>query len=384
MARISPDPAPAQDARAVLAKAFLLAERDPVPDLPARGTPIEQPVMQVLGKYLADSTAMLEAIPENLDGIRFSVGWDSGCTNPPVSLPFLRIRALMTALALKAIYEAERGNASAAAEAIRKGFEVAVTINDDTEGTATMRCGGANAVCGMFEQVLSRTALDAAALLELERRIRPELFGNFEHALVGERCVGIFWLEEYRRKRRHEPNRAVKDIFEKLCQFFGRARKPAYRGEDYVRFLDTMDAQAALQSRPPLERLRINVGIEANYWTNVSGLASGYTPGVLGWSSLRSGFETRARLIALKTALAVERYRLSSGGKIPQSLAEVPSNYLPAIPTDPFDGQPLRYKTLERGYVIWSVGADGEDHQGAERGGPMATNPYDVTIVVER
>ena len=39
-----------------------------------------------------------------------------------------------------------------------------------------------------------------------------------------------------------------------------------------------------------------------------------------------------------------------------QSLVPV---YLPAVPPDPWNGKPLRYKKLARGYVIYSVGRYG-------------------------
>ncbi len=42
-----------------------------------------------------------------------------------------------------------------------------------------------------------------------------------------------------------------------------------------------------------------------------------------------------------RTALAIERYRLATG-KIPERLEELVPQYLRAVPTDPFDGQPIR------------------------------------------
>jgi hypothetical protein len=88
-------------------------------------------------------------------------------------------------------------------------------------------------------------------------------------------------------------------------------------------------------------------------------------------------------MTALQTALAVERYRVTAG-KPPAALAELRPNYLASIPKDPFDEQPIRYKTLERGYVVWSIGADGVDDDGAERADRSATNKYDAGIMIER
>jgi hypothetical protein len=61
--------------------------------------------------------------------------------------------------------------------------------------------------------------------------------------------------------------------------------------------------------------------------------------------------------------LAVERYRLSKG-KWPENLENLVPAYLPAIPLDPFDGKPLRYRQYPEGVVVYSIGTDGKDNEG--------------------
>ncbi|HYT62086.1 MAG TPA: hypothetical protein VEL06_18040 [Haliangiales bacterium] len=62
-------------------------------------------------------------------------------------------------------------------------------------------------------------------------------------------------------------------------------------------------------------------------------------------------------------------------------------SFLPAVPLDPFDGAPLRYKQLSKGCVVYSIGPDGRDNGGKE---PPATRrgtnrvPEDITFTVER
>jgi hypothetical protein len=63
------------------------------------------------------------------------------------------------------------------------------------------------------------------------------------------------------------------------------------------------------------------------------------------------------------TALAVERWRLANGG-LPEDTAGLVPAHLCAVQTDPFDGQPLRYKTVEDGYMVYSVGVDKTDNGG--------------------
>jgi hypothetical protein len=74
----------------------------------------------------------------------------------------------------------------------------------------------------------------------------------------------------------------------------------------------------------------------------------------------------------LMTLAAVERYRLSRG-KWPESLAALKPEFLKEVPTDPFDGKPLRYKKLPDGVLVYSVGEDGVDDGGkVDRSKPNA------------
>lgn len=76
-----------------------------------------------------------------------------------------------------------------------------------------------------------------------------------------------------------------------------------------------------------------------------------------------SDCRTRAVLRTAAVALAVERFRRVKQ-RWPASLEEIPKDSLGAIPVDPFDGKPLRYKHLEDGVVVYSVGTDGRDDSG--------------------
>src|SRR5262249_28120615 len=68
---------------------------------------------------------------------------------------------------------------------------------------------------------------------------------------------------------------------------------------------------------------------------------------------------TRCGLILL----AAERFRLTTGSW-PETLDALIPNYLPTILLDPFDGEPLRYRRLRDGVVVYSVGPDDIDDGG--------------------
>ena len=70
-----------------------------------------------------------------------------------------------------------------------------------------------------------------------------------------------------------------------------------------------------------------------------------------------------AHLECVRTSLVAERFRLITG-RLPNSLTELVPDYLEAVPTDPFDGQPLRMAVKESGIVIYSIGMDEIDNGG--------------------
>ena len=69
------------------------------------------------------------------------------------------------------------------------------------------------------------------------------------------------------------------------------------------------------------------------------------------------------------------------------NLADLVPRFLAAVPTDPFNGAPLRYKRSEQGFIVYSIGPDGHDDGGREK--PLDakssdTNTYDLAFTMER
>jgi len=71
--------------------------------------------------------------------------------------------------------------------------------------------------------------------------------------------------------------------------------------------------------------------------------------------------------------------------QLPASLTDLVPAFLPAIPIDPATDQPLRFRPLNPGYVVYGLGTDGEDNQGNTTGKPGTRNAKtDVGFTVER
>lgn len=66
---------------------------------------------------------------------------------------------------------------------------------------------------------------------------------------------------------------------------------------------------------------------------------------------------------AVLTAIGLELHRRRAGA-YPESLAELTPDLMPRVPTDLFDGSPIRYLLREGKPVLYSVGTDGDDDGG--------------------
>lgn len=98
------------------------------------------------------------------------------------------------------------------------------------------------------------------------------------------------------------------------------------------------------------------------FWHENS-IASYITPHPL--FSFQDAASSHAMQRLAQTAVALRLYR-HGHGRYPETLQELVPKYLPRVPIDPFDGKPLRYKRLQRGFKVWSVGENMKDDGGVK------------------
>jgi hypothetical protein len=85
---------------------------------------------------------------------------------------------------------------------------------------------------------------------------------------------------------------------------------------------------------------------------------------------------SQTKLRGAIASIALERYRQAQGDW-PDSLAALVPKYLASVPTDPYDGAPLRFRRLADHVVVYSVGPDIEKNPG-ERGRDIGFCLWDV------
>lgn len=86
---------------------------------------------------------------------------------------------------------------------------------------------------------------------------------------------------------------------------------------------------------------------------------AGYTDGML-----KAAIRSQIRFEQAKAAVGLARYKLANS-RYPAHLDQLVPHYLPSLPHDWYDGQPLRYRPLEDGsYLLYSIGEDCSDDGG--------------------
>src|SRR6185503_3655879 len=164
-------------------------------------------------------------------------------------------------------------------------------------------------------------------------------------------------------------------------------RKSSAYDADFKFYLDRMDEFVTATTLPFPDSLE-----SVSQWdSHVSqGKAKGHLlSGILLPSlalSLDRAAEGVGRSRVAQTALALERYRLAHSNALPDSLGQLIPQFIEAVPTDPFDGRPLRYQKLSpQGYLVYSIGKDRTDDGGQPRPtGPKVKVPADITFAVRR
>lgn len=83
---------------------------------------------------------------------------------------------------------------------------------------------------------------------------------------------------------------------------------------------------------------------------------------------------------AARLRVALEQYRRAQN-RWPAALAELVPDYLPAVPLDPYDGNPVRFTNSPAGLLLYSIGLDLVDDTAAQTGPPLAVSKDDVALL---
>jgi hypothetical protein len=356
--------------------------------LPPRTEPLPAEMQQHVAEYLSDNAEALRLLHQAaaMKSCRYPADLSLGIAS---LLPHLNlIRQAARLLSLEAIQDTEQQRPQAAVESVVASLGVARSLNQEPiliTQLVRIACQGIS--LDSLERILSRMPLTDEQLTKLAAALEES--GKRQamtRAFVGERCCWAGFFEGARRGKV-----PLEEIGSPESQWLSvRPVSALYRASGLLELdekscLDFMERYVKATELPPPENLAAAsvVADETNQvprWCVISRMLLPALDRALG-KVVRCDAKIRDAL----TAIAVERYRLANG-KLPDRLSDLAPTFLPAVPTDPFDGKPLRYKPLAKGYVVYSVGDDRQDNGGIEKDakGVSYVPGTDITFTIER
>lgn len=207
-------------------------------------------------------------------------------------------------------------------------------------------------------RMLSEVNFSDNQLARLQREFSPTDFAtSFQQAMLGERVFGITTLN-------------MQDIGAAT----GEPMPPGLtllRESNLVAYLDHMEKLIAASKLPYAEGQQAFEAVDlqmkdASAWEQLNqAIARTLTPSVQAAQTASTRGDAANRMIV--ALIAAKRFQLQHGD-LPQRLEQLAPEFLPQVPFDPFDGQPLKY-SVNRGIVrIYSVGKDTIDNGGQDDG----------------
>jgi len=349
---------------------------------------------ELVAAYLQTNAPALAKVREALLLSRFRYPVDATFALN-ILLPHLSKLKKMAILAeMETALDAEEGRAEQWLEPVELQLKLAGTLDDEPILLSHLvRNSIVRIAAKSAERSLNRISPGDEACRRLQAAFTRAGGTNLlPLALAGERAMAIpYFRMSWKEMRSASQSDGTSSQPQEPQRYSGKPCFPlwltGFLERDLSFYLQSMEKGISLAALAPPESLAMS-----NYMNSVGAVAekrfyfdSGML--VMGLSKVtvqEATLQANTRLAA--TAFAVERFRLAKG-RLPNSLAELAPQFLDAIPTDPFDGQSLRYRLLARGYIIYSVGADGQDDGGREppeNKKSTDTTTYDITFIVER
>jgi hypothetical protein len=295
--------------------------------------------------------------------------------------------------ALSGLVQSDARHPAEAANAVLMALASARSLESEPQLISQLTRGACVAIaCAALERTLNQVALPPDALDRLKQGLDQaeahEAGGaSFTCAMVGERASKLAILDLTPEQQQDLLNGAlgVKNLPAELIKALKVSmtkRKKAERGFIEGTF---RRALAARKEAFPARLKSDDVFVARVQAAQPRKLffATLVLPTLEGQAKKEAGSLSRLRLS--QAAVALERFRATHNNQYPNALAELSPSILPAIPVDPFDGQPLHYRKQDSGYRLYSIGPDLKDDGGKRlsAGKNEATTPsFDIVFEV--
>ncbi len=348
--------------------------------LPTRTEALDEETKALITQYIADNNEALKLLHAGaaMEHSRYPIDLSAGFE---AAIPDLhKIKTAAKLLKLEAILHVENGDDELAVHSAKSIFGISRSLaNVPVLGSQVVHISCRGIATTTIEYSINRVELTDEQLIRLIDCVHnSELISDMSCAFVGERCKGLSFFKD--------PDSVNPDLIEgiPLHPVLELYKAAGMVDADAIMYLDLMGEYIKSTQLPLHKRQETVKTIDTRFISTSKVHILLYTmmPPLSRITTIE--LRTLARLSTTRVALAIERYRLAAG-KLPDALAELVPDYLDVVPRDPFDGNVLRYKKLEVGFVVYSIGEDLIDDGGKEMERRTKESPnWDVTFIVER
>ncbi len=362
---------------------------DELPIFPGRKEPLPAPSEALPGGMLAAVETLLNANAEALPllhavrrgrpcryPIDLRLGWQTELHH------LAECRAAARLLAVEAFHRSHGQEPEAACRAFEAAFAIGASLKDEPIIISQLvRVACTWLTIPVLQDALNRVAFTDEQLVRLDDALAA-LRGteSFSRAIAAEMCVGnttklsgIEGVDPSASSESQDTEGAVKTLGT-LYEWSG------LHDRDMAFYLDMMALLLAASQAPYGETEgpgdHFDVALEEMRWHD--GILAAMLLPAMGRSLGAQRRDDAVRLTA-RAAVAAQRYR-TKHGSLPETLDALCPRYLRKVPTDPFDGQPLRYALREGGAVVYSVGHNRVDDGGVQAEGKAIFTQGDFTF----
>ncbi len=346
----------------------------------------------IMTSLLANNRRALELLHQmpTATTCRYPLDFSMG---PAMLLPHLsKIQNTIWLLSLEAVWDSSNGRATEAVDDLDAAFRVADSLKEEPVLISQLvRIRDGYTISFGLQRILTRQALTDSQLAHLAEEFQKEENSvAMEHALAGELCTGILVFQmplgQLASLGGNSDSGDDNSTSGQAGSKFGFAllKLSGFTARDFNFYLKTMSQYLAADRLPFPQKLDAAKRAENAFLTNCAGHFYIFS-GLLIPSLAKSASKDAAALANLhdvQTALAIERFRLANQDRLPDKLSDLVPAFLPAVPADPFNGEPLHYKKLSTGYEVYSVGPNRQDDGGVKS--TKLNGPDDITFTVER
>ncbi len=331
------------------------------------GTSLPEELRETLAAHLAENAEALRLLHEAAEtgfapqALDLSQGYSLDLSH------LARMRAAARLLRAEALYAADAGDPAQTLKSLRAALAVADALHEEPvviSQLVRIACHG-TAQEG-WRQALALGEFSDEQLVEMrDAFLAAEDKSGLASALAYERSMGLAFYDD--------PNMVIEHLGVLSADNYvpGATRMliaagnvVGYNDEDRLDYLAHMDRLIALGAKPYPEMLPAMEALGDEYDAGISWLPRISDSIALPLSRVGQSFARDAANLRMSAAAAaVERYRLVHGAP-PDTLRDLTPTFLPDIPQDPFDGQPLRYRRNGQGYLVYSIYSDREDDGG--------------------